>query len=106
MKRPKFESENVLFRYFLARTLKNYCYIRNKHPQVFQIVKFCEKNNLNLVLQMPYLYWNFKAILSYLKSAPLNLYNWKILLNNENIETWRWKWLNLYYKCLIWMFLG
>ena len=34
MKMSKFGTKNVLFGYFWARTLKNYCHIWNKHPRI------------------------------------------------------------------------
>ena len=43
--------------------------------------KFGIKNTL-----FRYFYWarNFKTLLSYLKSAPLNLSNWKVLPKKKN----------------------
>ena len=40
---PKFGTKNVLFGYFCARILKDYCYIWNHHSQTCLIAKFCEK---------------------------------------------------------------
>ena len=48
-------------------------------------------------------------MLSYLKSAPSNLSNSKILWNNENALIWDQNcliWVFLTKKCLIWVFLG
>ena len=39
---PKFWTKKALFWYFGARILKSCCYIFNEHPQICQIVKFCE----------------------------------------------------------------
>ena len=55
MKITKFGTKNALFGYFSVRILKNYFHISNQHPQICHTAKFCEKNNLNLGLKMPYL---------------------------------------------------
>ena len=39
----KVGAQNFLFEYFWDRIFKNYCLIWNEHPQICQIVKFCEK---------------------------------------------------------------
>ena len=43
---PKFGTKNVLFGYFWARILKNYCQIWNQHYQICQTVRFCEKTKM------------------------------------------------------------
>ena len=105
---PNFGTRNALFGYFWPKMpylgvfgqefWKYFCHIWNKHPPICLIVKFCEKQEyLILGSKMPYLgifdqkclIWvslgkNFKKLLSYLKSAPSNLSNCKILRKNKN----------------------
>ena len=42
----KFWTKNALFRYLWARILKNYCHIRNQHPQLCLFAKFHEKTKM------------------------------------------------------------
>ena len=52
----KFRTQNALFRYFSARTLKNYCHIWNQHPQICIFANFAKKQKcLNLGPKMLYL---------------------------------------------------
>ena len=86
---PKFRIKNVSFEYPWLRILKNYCHIRNQHPQIRQNCKIpWENENASIYDQKcliwVFLGWNLKTILSYLKSAAWNLSNCKILWNNEN----------------------
>ena len=79
------------FGYFWTRISKNYCHIRNQHLWICLKVKFCEETkmlNFGTLVEyfwpkMPYLGISgleFKQkLLWYLKSAPLNLSNCKIL---------------------------
>ena len=46
MKMSKFGTKSALFGYFLARTLKNYCYIWNQHLRISIIAKFCEETKM------------------------------------------------------------
>ena len=122
-KMPKFGTKSALFGLFLARILKNYDHIWNQHFRISVVAKFCEGGKcLNLGPKMPYLgifdgkclIWAFltknalfgkfsvrifKKLLSYLKSAPLNLSNCKILWRNKTAKIWD-------QKCLIWVFSG
>ena len=90
-KMPKFGSKNALFGYFWTRIWKHYCHIENQHPRICLIAKFCIKNQkcLNLGTKGSFLGYSwariFKKILSYLKAAPSNLYNRKILQKKEKI---------------------
>ena len=73
-KKPKLGTENALFRYFCARTLKNYCHILGEHPGICEIAKFCEKTSFPKFVTKNALfgyYWAriLKKLLSYLKSA-------------------------------------
>ena len=54
-KMPKFRTKNYFLVFFWPRMcylgifgkklfLKNYCHIRNQHPRICRIAKFCEKN--------------------------------------------------------------
>ena len=43
MRMPKFGTNRVLFGYFWARILKNYCHILNQHPQIYIFAKFRKK---------------------------------------------------------------
>ena len=43
---PKFRTINALFGSFWVRTLKNYFAIRNQHPQISLIAKFCEQTKM------------------------------------------------------------
>ena len=98
-KMPKFGTKDSLFGYFWARILESYSHIWNQHLLICLIAKFWEetkmlkfgiKNDLFEYFwpKMPYLdifgLEFLKKLLSYLKSAPLNLPNCKILWNNEN----------------------
>ena len=47
IKMPKLGTKNSLLGYFWARISKNYCYICNQHPQIFQIAKFREKMKMS-----------------------------------------------------------
>ena len=52
-----FFTKNVLFEYFWARILKNYCQIWNQHTWICLIAKYCEimKMPKNLGPKVPYL---------------------------------------------------
>ena len=87
-----------LFGYFWAGILKNYCHIWNQHPQICQLAKFREKtkmpkfgtkNVLFVIFNQECLIWvffcyTFKKLLWYLKSAPSNWSNCKLLQKNKN----------------------
>ena len=85
----KFGTKNVSFGYFWTGSWKWYCYIWNQHPRIFLIANFRE------IMKMPKFgtknascgyFWAriLKKLLSYLKSAPSNLSNCKILRKNKN----------------------
>ena len=69
---------------------KNYCHIRNQHPQIRIIAKFCEIMKMakfgakNALLRY---FWArvFKKLLSYWKSLPSNLSISKILRKNNYV---------------------
>ena len=98
-KMPKFGTKNALFGYFWARILESYCHIWNLHLRICLTPNFCEETEMpkfrtkNALFEyfwpkMPYLgilgLEFFKKLMSYLKSAPLNLFNCEISWNNEN----------------------
>ena len=79
--------KKVLFGYFWARIFKNYCHIYYQHPQICVIATFFQKKTQILVqkcLVSVSFFWNFKKLLSYLKSAPLNFSICKISRENKN----------------------
>ena len=90
MEMPKFGTKSVLLGCFWAGILKNYSNIWNQHLQITVITKFCEETEMPKFGTKNALFGCFwaiiflKKLLSYLKLAPLNLSNWKILWNNEN----------------------
>ena len=43
---PKYGTKNVLFEYFKAKILKNYCDIWNQFPRVYLIAKSWEKTKV------------------------------------------------------------
>ena len=113
-KMPKFGTKNSWFGYFWARIFENYCHIWNQHLQICLIANFYEerkmfkfgtKNTLFEYFGPKMLYLDilglkyFKKLLFFLKPAPLNLSNCKILWNNKNAYIWD-------QKSLIWVFLG
>ena len=83
---PKFGTKSV----FWARILKSCCHIWNHYVGIGAITKFYEetkKPKFGTKNALCECFWarNFlKTILSYLKSAPLNLPTSKISWNNEN----------------------
>ena len=95
-----FGPKNALFGYFWARILESYCHVLNQHLRICVIPKFCEETKMlrfgtknaffeyfwpkNLYLVIFGLEIKKKKLLSYLKSAPLNLCNCKTLWNNKN----------------------
>ena len=48
---PKVGTKNAMFWYFWARTLKNYCHICYRHPQICLIAHFFEKKPEYIWLQ-------------------------------------------------------
>ena len=75
MKIPKFWDQKCLI---WARILKNFCHIWNQHPQICLFVSFQEKTKLPKFGTKNAWFGYFwvgiwKKLLSYLKSAPLNL---------------------------------
>ena len=95
---PKFGTKNALFDYFYARFLKDYCHISNQHPRISLYPDFAKKQKCLYLrskmsylsifdrkcLIMVFLSSNFKKLMSYLKSAPSNLSNCKVLRRNKN----------------------
>ena len=79
----------ALLGYFWAKISKSYSHIWNQSLWFSAIVKFCEETktpkfgtkNALFVFELES---KKKKILSYLKSAPLNLPNCKILRKNKN----------------------
>ena len=74
----EFGNKNALFGYFWARISKSYCYIWNQHPRICLIAKFYDKTKVSKFGTRDALFGYFwakilKKLLSYLKSAPLNL---------------------------------
>ena len=43
---PKFATKDVLFGYFWAKILENYCHISNQHLRICLIPKFCEETKM------------------------------------------------------------
>ena len=43
---PKFATKHVLFGYFWAKILENYCHISNQHLRICLIPKFCEETKM------------------------------------------------------------
>ena len=92
--------QNAWFGYFWARILESYCHVLNQHLRICVIPKFCEETKMlrfgtknalfeyfwpkMLYLVIFGLEFKKKKLLSYLKSAPLNLCNCKTPWNNEN----------------------
>ena len=90
MKMPKFETKSALFGYFWARILKNYRHIWNQHLWISVTASFCEETTMPKFGTKNTLFgyfWAriFKKLLSYLKSAPLNLCICKISKKNKNV---------------------
>ena len=54
-KMPKVGTKNAMFWYFWARTLKNYCHICYRRPQICLIAHIYEKNPNIFGFKMPYL---------------------------------------------------
>ena len=89
LKSTKFRSESDLFGSFFARFYRNYCHIWNQHPQICIFAKFREKIKMRKFgikkcLIWVFFNWNFKKVLSYLKSTPSNLYICKVSRKNKN----------------------
>ena len=88
----KFGTKNALFGCFGARLLKRHCHIWNQHLWICLLALFRKKAKcLNLGPKMLYFRFGYfwarilKQILSYLKSAPSNWFNFKITSwKNEN----------------------
>ena len=74
--------------YFWVEIWKQFFHIWNQLSQICIIAKFCKKQKcLNLgpkMLILVFLGWNLKTIMSYLKPAPSNLSNCKVLWKNKN----------------------
>ena len=74
----KFGTKNTLFGYFYLKTLKKYFHMLNQHSQICLTTKFCEKTKLPKIRNknnlLGFVGTKLK-LLSYLKSAPLNLSN-------------------------------
>ena len=88
-KMSKFGIKSALFGYFWARILKNYCHIWNQHLRISVTASFCEETTMPKFGTKNTLFgyfWAriFKKLLSYLKSAPLNLSICKISRKNKN----------------------
>ena len=96
---PKSGTKNAWFGCFGAGTWKQYCHIWNQHPRICLIAKSGEETKMLKFGTKDALFGNFwpkmldldilglefkKKLLSYMKSAPLNLSNCKISWNNEN----------------------
>ena len=102
----KFGTKNVLLGYFRTRTWEQYCHIWKHHSRICLAAKFPEKMKvpefgtqnalfgyfwarISKLWNQKYLIWvflgkNLKKLLSYLKLAPSNLSNCKILQKNKN----------------------
>ena len=90
-KNALFGTKNALFGYFRARILKNYCHIWNQHPKICRFAKFHKRKTKISKFGAKNAWFRYfwagtwmKTILSYLKSAPSNLSNCKILRKNKN----------------------
>ena len=90
-KNALFGTKNALFGYFRARILKNYCHIWNQHPKICRFAKFHKRKTKISKFGTKNAWFRYfwagtwmKTILSYLKSAPSNLPNCKILRKNKN----------------------
>ena len=76
---------------FCARIWTYYCHTWNQHPRIYLIPKLREMMKwLKLGPKISYLFfWGvariFKKLFWYLKLAPSNLSNWKILQKKENV---------------------
>ena len=71
----------VLFGYFWAATWKSYCK-KHQHPQIFPTTKFLPKRRiLKFGISKD---WNFKKLMSYLKSASSNWLTCKVSSKNKN----------------------
>ena len=85
---PKNRSKNALFGYFGDRILKHCFHIWNRHYRIFLTKKICEKQIAWIwhqkCLVLVFLGWNFKTLLSYLKSAPSNFMYYKISQKNKH----------------------
>ena len=100
MKEWKYLSFGLKMQYFgiFGLAFENkYYHIWNQHPRICLIAKFCEKPKMpkfgtkNAYLSISGLH-NVRAILSYLKSAPSNLSNCKILRKKTKkvrAKTWQ-----------------
>ena len=82
--------QKCLFWMFWTGIWKKCCHIWNRHPQICLFAKLHEKAKMSKFWAQKCLFWmflgcNLKTILSYLKAAPSNLFNFKISRKNKMV---------------------
>ena len=86
-----FGTKNARIADFGAPSWTYHFHIWNRHPRICLTAKFCQKKRRkmskfgtkNALYFQPRI---FKKLLSYLKSAPSNLSNWKVLQKNPKMS--------------------